>query len=162
MSSKRRHYDNEPESKKVRPELEQAAYSTSDEWPIYNHPEGGVVKITPWGSLRQYLHPISGQPVTKFEDMSFQDHSFNQAASEQQYVPSTPQSMCPQSSDTPSPDGMRFGSEAEQYVVDGYTQPTPLQNSQEEFHQEHENYFGMGQQEEETDQENTSSDQMMM
>ncbi|CAK7892452.1 hypothetical protein CAAN1_01S10088 [[Candida] anglica] len=170
MSSKRRFQENQPETKKFRNEIEQLQeYSTSEEWPIYNHPEGGIVKITPWGSLRQYTHPITGQMVTKFEDMNFQDHSFNQNAIQTNYAPSTPQSMCPTSSDSPSP-AMKLspGDEVENYVVEGYQQhqhaqaPVPTPATQAQFQQEHENYFGMASEEEDFQDNSAQPNDAMM
>lgn len=29
------------------------------EWPQFIHPEGGIIKITPWGTLRQYVDPVT-------------------------------------------------------------------------------------------------------
>lgn len=181
MSSKRRHTEADQDTKKVRTDLEQQVYSSSDEWPVYNHPEGGIVKMTPWGSLRQYVNPLNGQMMTKFEDKNFQDHTFNQNAEQLSlYVPSTPQSMCPTSSDSPSPaEHLKLSPshEVEHYVMDGYQQQQqqqqqlyqyPQQFPQEPVHQkgqgrefqtEHENYFGMGNSEEEADYDN--EDHMM-
>ncbi|KAL7666878.1 hypothetical protein ABC855_g540 [[Candida] zeylanoides] len=161
MNYKRRHDETANEPKKVRPGTDLQAYSTSDEWPVYNHPEGGIVKITPWGSLRQYTNPLDGQMVTKFEDKNFQDHSFHQSA-DNGYVPSTPQSMCPASDSLSPSDGLHLSpsNEVESYVMEGY-HPTP-QSAHQEFSQEHENYFGMGNSEEEADCTDASNDQMMM
>lgn len=54
---------------------------SSDEWPIYQHPQGGWVKFTPWGSVRMTIND-QGETISKFEDVSFHDTSFD--------LPSTP------------------------------------------------------------------------
>ncbi|CAI5760245.1 unnamed protein product [Candida verbasci] len=115
------------------------------EWPQFIHPEGGVIKITPWGSLRQYKDLKTGEVLTKFEDFSFDD--FNKSIYESEkyekiykYTPDTPMSIKNQNKDiyySPS-------TEAESYVIDGY-------RNNVEFQQEHENYFGMNEYQEEFD-----------
>jgi hypothetical protein len=55
--------------------------ASSDEWPIYQHPQGGWVKFTPWGSVRMTIND-QGETVSKFEDVSFHDTTFD--------LPSTP------------------------------------------------------------------------
>ncbi|ODV79462.1 uncharacterized protein CANTADRAFT_51884 [Suhomyces tanzawaensis NRRL Y-17324] len=148
-------------------ELPTQEYTTSDEWPIYAHPEGGIVKITPWGSLRQYTND-NGDHITKFEDVSFEDISFAKPGAagttpQDDYMPSTPQSLYNsqqyqqtnhqasynQSQPTPVRPTIKLSpsDEAEMYVVDGYRgmgpgAVTPPQQ-QGQFEQEHENYFGM-------------------
>lgn len=158
MNCKRRRDDLEAETQKLKNYItendkDNAVYSTSNEWPIYSHPEGGLVKITPWGSLRQFTNPETGELITKFEDSSFQDQSFNMAnlVYEQMYnvahnsmnvdtperaesqMPPTPQSIQQCKLSTPTPVRMYPGDEVETYVLNGY----------DGFNQEHENYFGM-------------------
>lgn len=143
---KRKRDDVEVHQKKARgaEEGDQQAYSTSEEWPVYSHPEGGIVKITPWGSLRQY-QDVNGNMVTKFEDMGFQDYAFapqNTAAPTYEF-PTTPQSMC-QSSPAPglglAHDKIELSplDEAEGYVREGYGN-----EEWQRYGQEQENYFGM-------------------
>lgn len=146
---------------------EKALYSLSDEWPMYNHPDGGTVKITPWGSLRQYVDGQSGETVTRFEDSSFADLSF---ASSQCYdLPSTPMSLnaTGSSRSSPTPENMMLSPscEAELYVVDGYRAngEHPAQESHStagqgvgQFSQEQEHYFGMMEAEEYSDGANDS------
>ena len=121
---KRKREDVESYQKKVKnaSEREKQAYSTSEEWPVYSHPEGGIVKITPWGSLRQFQDQ-NGNTVTKFEDKGFQDYAFA-CGNGQNHVyelPTTPQSMYRSS---PAPTSMSNGDkidfspldEAESYV----------------------------------------------
>lgn len=121
------------------------AMAQSSEWPMYNHPDGGTVKITPWGSLRQWTDPVTGEANTKFEDASFQELSFamsqNNAHNQFYELPSTPISLNPSSSSRSSPVPMESfnyspSSLAEQYVVEGY-------RSGQQFAQEQENYLGM-------------------
>ena len=121
---KRKREDVESYQKKVKnaSEREKQAYSTSEEWPVYSHPEGGIVKITPWGSLRQ-----------------FQDQNGNNVYE----LPTTPQSMYRSS---PAPTSMSNGDkidfspldEAESYVREGYGS-----DEWQSYGQEQENYFGM-------------------
>ncbi|CAH6718246.1 hypothetical protein CLIB1444_01S02410 [[Candida] jaroonii] len=149
-------------------ELTQKLSLENNDWPIYNHPNGGIIKITPWGSIRQY--ESNGETITKFEDMNFSDYDFinlplpykNQVPQPQQNpfgrnlntmssmnslsnnsdnydmdydgyqndyeLPQTPQSIRLSPSD-----------EAENYVLKGYSDP----NFQQEYSKEQENYFGM-------------------
>lgn len=77
-SSKRRFDDDEVSNKKNRPEILDEAklkITTSNEWPIYAHPQGGSIKITPWGALRTYVME-DGEEVVKFEDTSFSEYSY--------------------------------------------------------------------------------------
>lgn len=127
--NKRKRDDFDSDSKKVK-NLEPNEYETSNEWPIYNHPEGGIIKITPWGSLRQY-QDANGEMVTKFEDVSFQDYPFD---NKQDEYPATPQSIIP--NNNPDPDRIKLtpDDEVEYYVMDGYKQ---------QFETEPENYLTM-------------------
>lgn len=179
--NKRKREAPEPDMKKTKAlvgEREKELYELSEEWPVYNHPEGGTVKITPWGSLRQYVDPQSGQNVTKFEDASFSDLSFANAAHNQYYeLPSTPMSLNMSSSSRSSPDPEKItfspNCEAELYVVDGYRSgglgngPGAVNGAnnvaghavgQQQFGQEQEHYFGMMEQEEFSD----TTDSMML
>lgn len=151
FASKRKRDETEPDSKKVKNyinEKERQEFSTSNEWPVYSHPEGGMVKITPWGSLRQYVDG-NGATVTKFEDVNFQDISFGGAAVAEVYeMPSTPQSLNQSNNNFSSlPSNMDSdiklspGDEAEHYVISGYEKHKS--NNPNQFQQEHENYFGM-------------------
>lgn len=153
MSSKRKFTDSESNKKKVIDETTQKLYTTSNEWPIYNHPDGGIIKVTPWGSIRQFK--INDETVTKFEDKNFQDYSFTPSFNPLEVdYPQTPQSI-------QSPIKLSPSDEAEQYVMQGYDntemeleslnqqqqQPPQQQqhyNNPQQFHQfqEHENYFG--------------------
>ncbi|EGW29943.1 uncharacterized protein SPAPADRAFT_144303 [Spathaspora passalidarum NRRL Y-27907] len=171
-TTKRGREDFEPDTKKIKNYINQQSHqeiTESNEWPQFAHPEGGIVKITPWGSLRQFVDPISGESITKFEDMSFEDYTFKASNVEDIYtvkhqeppsMPSTPQSLYQTHSYQPN---TRFAShnmpggnsplrlspecEAEGYLRDGYRG----QQAQQQFEQEHENYFGMHDQQEEFD-----------
>lgn len=176
--NKRKREAPEPDMKKskaVVSEREKELYSLLEEWPVYNHPEGGTVKITPWGSLRQYVDSNTGEVVTKFEDASFSDLTFPNAAQNPYFeLPSTPMSlnMSNSSRSSPMPEKLPFSpsSEAEQYVLDGYrnggaTSQMGVNNAAgqavgyQQFSQEQEHYFGMMEQEEFSDNTN---DSMMM
>ncbi|KAG7195044.1 uncharacterized protein KQ657_004158 [Scheffersomyces spartinae] len=77
-SSKRRFDDEEVTNKKTRPEIldeVKLKITTSNEWPVYAHPQGGSIKLTPWGTLRTYLKD-DGEEVVKFEDTSFSEYSY--------------------------------------------------------------------------------------
>ena len=154
FASKRKREEVEPDTKKIKNfinEKERPEFSSSNEWPVYNHPDGGIVKITPWGSVRQYMD-ASGNTVTKFEDMNFQDISFansHQTANVYE-MPSTPVSMNQNSNNYSSPsmydvDGIKLSpsDEAENYVINGYGRLQGNGAQQQQFQQEHENYFGM-------------------
>lgn len=176
IGNKRKREASEPDMKKSKAivgEKEKELYSLSDEWPVYNHPEGGTIKITPWGSLRQYVDPQSGETVTSFEDASFSDLTFANSAQNQYYeLPSTPMSlnMSSSSRSSPVPEKMSFSPscEAELYVVDGYRSGGPngcyqgANNAagqtvgQQQFSQEQEHYFGMMEYEEFSDNNNDS------
>lgn len=160
--NKRKREAPEPETKKTKAfvgERERELYSLLEEWPVYNHPEGGTVKITPWGSLRQYIDQNTGETVTKFEDCSFSELTF---PTQQYELPSTPMSLNMSTSlrSSPMPEKLFSpSSEAEQYVVDGYRDGAAAgQSGHQQFCQEQEHYFGMMEQEE---YEN-SNDSMVM
>lgn len=120
-------------------------YTTLEEWPVYSHPEGGIVKITPWGSLRQFVDQ-NGNQATRFEDKGFQDYAFapQYSAGDAYELPSTPQSMHQSSPDPVLVLGQhhRMGlsplDEAETYVREGYGA-----DEWQSYGQEQENYFGM-------------------
>lgn len=152
MSAKRSRDEPVIDIKKQRPSLDSIV--KSDEWPVYAHPQGGAVKITPWGCLRQYTDPVSGQPITKFEDSTFSKYAFETPASpiasrssplpQDMYddivmsdLPPTPQSIHYAPHATTNLE-LSPSSEAEGYLRDGYS----------DFHQEQEHYFGMGNDEE--------------
>ncbi|KAK6462493.1 hypothetical protein DFJ63DRAFT_330048 [Scheffersomyces coipomensis] len=161
FASKRKRDEVEPDTKKIKNfinEQDKQEYTTSNEWPIYSHPEGGIVKITPWGSLRQFEHPVTGEQITKFEDVSFGDISFNSINSNDIYdtLPSTPQSLynqqiqqqqnqnqnqrnysSPSNQQQHSSTQLRLSpsDEVESYVVDGYHQITPPPPSMQEIQQ---------------------------
>ncbi|SGZ56919.1 CIC11C00000004856 [Sungouiella intermedia] len=187
--NKRKRDASEPESKKTKAligEKEKELYTLSEEWPVYNHPEGGTIKITPWGSLRQCVDAQTGETITKFEDASFSDLTFPAAnvgafgrqnwqsgqniagAQGNPYyeLPSTPMSlnMSGSSRSSPVPDKVSFSPscEAELYVVDGYRYSgfngAAGQAVGQQFSQEQENFFGMEEQEEFSD----NNDSMML
>lgn len=177
LTTKRKRDANVSDTKKTKnllSEKERQEYATSNEWPVYNHPDGGTIKITPWGSLRQY-QDSNGQNVTKFEDLSFQDYSFEGSKLNNiyEFMPNTPQSLCQNGS--PSPDRIKLspGDEAEHYVINGYEEVSPISENKEGFinhepyfSQEHENYFGMEQQDDVdynyfTDNGNSNDENMM-
>lgn len=122
--------------------------TTSNEWPIYNHPEGGTIKITPWGALRQFM--VNGEMVTKFEDVTFSDYDFGQLnvqiqqpqlqpqMNHQNEMPTTPMSLSVSNRSSPAPDDIHISPscEAEGYVVDGY-------RGDQQFGREQEHFFGM-------------------
>lgn len=140
-NGKRRRDDEEEDLKRSRMSIERQAEEL--EWPIYNHPEGGIVKVTPWGILRQYTD-ANGNAITSFEDKDFSE--LKMEPPETLYYPLTPQSFCPTHNALPPPQAKQFGqfqlspsNEVEGYVVDGYQLTTPPQ----QYEQEHEHYFGM-------------------
>lgn len=139
---KRRREDEDMDSKRARAVLEKEEAGL--EWPVYNHPEGGIVKITPWGMLRQY-RDANGHEVTRFEDKEFSELRFEPPEPTTQY-PLTPQSLN-YYNPLPTPQAKSFGgfdlspsNEVESYVMEGYQGMTPPQ----QYEQEHEHYFGMG------------------
>lgn len=150
--SKRRIDNTRDTKKKNLDELTHQLYSTSNEWPVYNHPDGGIIKITPWGSIRQF--ELNGEMITKFEDMSFTDYNFTPAIKnsknpvsppshpQDQHLPQTPQSI----------QSLRLSpcDEAENYVMKGYqslgsssSPNVPSANDDFQFAREPEHYFGM-------------------
>lgn len=154
----KRKLDEESDAKKAKAFLnakEREEYTTSNEWPVFSHPDGGTVKITPWGSLREYVNPLTGEKQTKFEDLGFQDMDFASHLPKNSYgkmgntngapahnvYPSTPQSMCNTGNSSPAvennTDNLRLspGDEAEQYVLNGY--------EHNQYPQEQENFLGM-------------------
>lgn len=192
--NKRKRDAPEPDSKKTKASLgdnEKELYSMSDEWPVYNHPEGGTFKITPWGILRLWVDAQTGETTTRFEDSSFSDLTFpttnygavssgnwqnghnghntvNGNPPNTYYeLPSTPMSlnMSGSSTSSPVPENMTFSPncEAELYVVDGYRHvgfngaagQTVGQTVGQQFSQEQENFFGMEEQEEFSDNNDT-------
>lgn len=184
--NKRKRDAPEPDTKKIKApfgEKEKELFSLSEEWPVYNLPEGGTVKITPWGSLRLWTDPQTGETITRFEDASFSDLAFQTAnvgtmggsyyngpqgqnhASAQPNacyeLPSTPMSLNMSSNSSPAPENMTFSptSEAELYVVDGYrhngNNGAAGQTVGQQFSQEQENFFGMEEQEEYSDNNDT-------
>jgi hypothetical protein len=145
---KRKLDEDEVPQKKFINEKDQQLYSTSDEWPIYYHPQGGYIKITPWGSLRITTND-NGEIIQKFQDCSFDElewnfpepqpqQQFQQQPHSQPQLPSTPQSI----NITLSPD-----TDAENYVIDGFknahSQFGAHPNNDIPTFTEHENYFGM-------------------
>lgn len=151
----KRKRDAEPEQKKPKAafgEKEREILSQENEWPVYNHPDGGTVKITPWGSLRQWTDPVTGLTNTKFEDASFLDVSFemspNNVNNQCYELPTTPMSLTGPNSGRSSPhSGERFNfsptNEAELYIVEGYGQPQTEQRPTQEYAQEQEHFLGM-------------------
>lgn len=137
----------------------------SDQWPVYVHPEGGTVKFSPWGSIREWVDPVTGQAGCKFEDTTFVNSTFDLCAplpaSQGYELPTTPMSLggatpCRLS---PAPTELLHyspTSEAEQYVVEGYGQK-PRRETTDQYAQEQEHYFGMDEYEEYSD----NSDAMM-
>lgn len=152
----KRRRDEEPEQKKPKAafgDKEREVLSQSNDWPMYNHPDGGTVKITPWGSLRQWTDPVTGLANTKFEDASFLDVSFEMSPTNvhnQCYeLPTTPMSMNASMSGRSSPaqrENFNFSpsNEAELYVVEGYKQSREQgQKPVQQYAQEQEHYLGM-------------------
>ncbi|KAI3406573.2 hypothetical protein KGF56_000705 [Candida oxycetoniae] len=175
--SKRKNEDFDGDYKKIKSLTTEDLMNSNPEWPQFIHPDGGLVKITPWGSIRQFVDPITNETMTKFEDCGFDDYSFRSQSVEKIYsTPNTPQSLYQQqpppqqlnqqsqqkgnnsvsyvsrkSSFNNSNSGnitrmnLSPSAEVEGYVVDGYSSSPLKQKSpqQEQFCQEHENYFGM-------------------
>ncbi|ODV69741.1 hypothetical protein HYPBUDRAFT_159590 [Hyphopichia burtonii NRRL Y-1933] len=140
FTTKRKREDIEPDSKKTKNYIndeQKELYTTSNEWPVYQHPDGGIIKITPWGILRQVKDEKTGEYKTNFEDQSFGDVIFQLENSNEIYhnnIPTTPQSLYQDKS--PS-DGIKLSpsDEAELYVMDGY--------QQQQYQTEQEHYLGM-------------------
>lgn len=148
-------------NKKTIDEITKLANENQD-WPIYNHPNGGIIKITPWGSIRQF--ELKGEVITKFEDMSFSDYDFtnlslpyktksvdgnitsnilNSSDSSIMNLSSTwnsDQDTSYSSYELPcTPQSIKLspGDEVEQYVLSGYN------DMDYQYNNEQENYFGM-------------------
>ena len=130
--------------------------TSETEWPQFIHPDGGIIKITPWGTLRQFIDPKTNETITKFEDCSLEDYSFKLESIEKLYqTPNTPQSIYHTAGqdnimNTPQIGNNnlnRFtispGTEAESYVIEGYRQQQLQFHHRDCFVPEHENYFGM-------------------
>lgn len=162
MNKRKIEYSNSNKKKNI-DEVTQKLYSSSNDWPVYSHPSGGIIKITPWGSIRQF--ELNGEMVTKFEDMAFSDYNFTPAicntktlntmtsnsslnssnvvnqqaqASEATYndLPQTPQSI----------QSVRLSprEEAENYVLRGYENDQfQYNNGNNQYTKEPEHYFGM-------------------
>lgn len=132
----KRSFDGDSDRKKVAKitERDLEAVTTSNEWPVYNHPEGGTIKITPWGSLRQVI--VNGEMVTRFEDISFNEYDFSLHQPSHE-MPTTPMSLSVRSSPAPGDPHMSPSCEAEGYVVDGY------RGDNRGFGREQEHFFGM-------------------
>lgn len=166
FASKRKRDAESDTNKKALGEKQRELLAQTEEWPMYAHPDGGTVKMTPWGSLRQWTDPMTGLSHTKFEDASFLDLSFAMSAQNanlQCYdLPSTPMSMNAPSLARSSPSPMDRihlspSTEAEQYVIDGYLDKESIARQgngfgeyQPQFAQEQEHYFGMAEEEEDT------------
>lgn len=163
----KRKSDELEDSKKLKSyinEREREAYTSSKDWPVYLLPGGGILKVSPWGLVKQTPNPETGEMVTKFEDTSFQDYSFDSEAVNSIYeMPSTPQSLYPPSRASPSPTSLRLSpsDEAELYVMDGYQKHQLEQQQQQRFVPEHENYFGMGDENDLVDDSKPHDDDMM-
>lgn len=162
VSKRKRDTDSEQKKPKAAfGEKEREILSQANEWPIYNHPDGGTVKITPWGSLRQWIDPVTGKASTKFEDASFQELSFAMSptnVNNQCYdLPSTPMSLNHSNSGRSSPaNGDRFNfspsNETELYVIEGYgQQPQNRLGITQQYAQEQENFLGMEESEDYSD-----------
>lgn len=136
---RKRDTDQEAPKKAALGEKEKMLWASSNDWPLYNHPEGGTVKITPWGLLRQYENPQTGEMCTKFEDTSFSEMSFVPQTQSLE-LPTTPMSLNMLSSLRASP-GPQISPETEQYVLDGYGRQ--LEDNSNQYGQEQENLFGI-------------------
>ncbi|RCK65330.1 hypothetical protein Cantr_01071 [Candida viswanathii] len=148
----KRRNDQTEEDRSIKNLTKDQQITAETEWPQFIHPDGGIIKITPWGTIRQYTDPITNEPITKFEDCNLEDYSFRLENIEKIYqTPDTPQSIYNKKGGralrlSPSDD-------AEGYVIEGYRElqlaeilPKLLQQQQQQHQQflpEHENYFGM-------------------
>ncbi|EMG47636.1 hypothetical protein SBY92_004670 [Candida maltosa Xu316] len=158
---KRKNEPNEPneqEEERIIKNITKEEQITSEaEWPQFVHPDGGIIKITPWGTLRQFVDPITQETVTKFEDCNLANYSFTSETIEKIYqTPDTPQSIYNRNYNG-NGRALRLSpsDEAEGYVIDGYikgdssVEVSPQQQQQQHSHSqgcfqpEHENYFGM-------------------
>ncbi|KAI5959877.1 uncharacterized protein KGF55_005109 [Candida pseudojiufengensis] len=94
QQSKRKNEENIEEFKKLKNLTTEDLINSNPEWPQFIHPDGGILKITPWGSIRQYIDSASGESITKFEDLNFEEYSFKSEEIEKLYnTPNTPQSI---------------------------------------------------------------------
>lgn len=152
QASKRKCDTLEAETKRTRSLL---SSEEADQWPVYVHPEGGTVKFSPWGSIREWVDPVTGQAGCKFEDTNFLASTFDtsitiQVLQKQKYeLPTTPLSLggtTPSNASPTPPDRIQYSpsSEAEQYVVEGYSVAARKEKGRDRYVQEQENYFGMG------------------
>ncbi|CAK9442310.1 uncharacterized protein LODBEIA_P60530 [Lodderomyces beijingensis] len=76
--------------------LDETLINSDPEWPQFHSPEGGIIKITPWGVIRQSIDPHTGEILsTKFEDSTLSELQFTNAKTEALYSmpPSTPESI---------------------------------------------------------------------
>ncbi|KAI5970149.1 hypothetical protein CANMA_000760 [Candida margitis] len=164
--NKRRNDDFEVNQQRFKNMTQEEAINSTTEWPQFIHPDGGIVKISPWGSIREYTDPKTNETITKFEDCNFEEYSFKSETVEKLYqTPDTPQSLyhrnTNQSHDHNNPattanSSSRFtlspSNEVEGYVVDGYGRhqnddAVSFSSANDMTHQypvEQENYFGIG------------------
>lgn len=166
MNKRKIEYSNSNKKKNI-DEVTQKLYSTSNEWPVYSHPNGGIIKITPWGSIRQF--ELNGEMITKFEDMAFSDYNFtpaisntknlntmtsnsslNSSLNSNNVVSQTIQTTQPTYNDLPqTPQSIQSiklspSEEAENYVMKGYENDQFQYNhNNNQYTKEPEHYFGM-------------------
>ncbi|KAG5419523.1 hypothetical protein I9W82_003291 [Candida metapsilosis] len=179
-NKRRNDNDFETNQQRFKTMTQEEAINSTTEWPQFIHPDGGIVKISPWGSIREYVDPKTNETVTKFEDCNFEEYSFKSETVEKLYqTPDTPQSLYQRSSNQSNESGATVGggggggggssnhqftlspsNEVEGYVVDGYgryqgNDDISLSSVHDVTHQypvEQENYFGIaGEQMEEFD-----------
>ncbi|CCG25033.1 hypothetical protein CORT_0G03570 [Candida orthopsilosis Co 90-125] len=162
--NKRRNDDFEINQQRFKNMTQEEAINSTTEWPQFIHPDGGIVKISPWGSIREYIDPKTNETVTKFEDCNFEEYSFKSETVEKLYqTPDTPQSLYHRPTNQSHDNGTatttansRFtlspSNEVEGYVVDGYGRhqnddDVSFSSANDVTHQyqvEQENYFGIG------------------
>lgn len=149
QASKRKCDALDAETKRTRALLES---EEAEQWPVYVHPEGGTVKFSPWGSIREWVDPVTGQEGCKFEDTTFVASTFDLTAplpiSQEYELPTTPMSLGGTTPSRVSPglvDRIHYspGSEAEQYVIEGYGESAVKEPTSGQYAQEQEHYFGM-------------------
>lgn len=155
---KRKVEEAETNLKKLKNIDDRQDYTTLDEWPVFNHLGGGMVKITPWGCIRKYTDEETGTVRTKFEDQLFEEVSFGTSRNEHIYqMPSTPQSMnqggqqnnfsSVSMRNDPNSNDITLSSsdEVELYVINGYNgnHEWQTQHDRYQFLQEQENYLAM-------------------
>ncbi|KAI5949381.1 hypothetical protein KGF54_005616 [Candida jiufengensis] len=98
QNTKRKNNEFQDDYKKIKNLTTEDLINSNPEWPQFIHPDGGILKITPWGSIRQYVDLTSGETITKFEDCNFEEYSFKSEQVEKLYqTPTTPQSIYNQS-----------------------------------------------------------------